>query len=625
MALSMPNCTIETLQGNSWPLLDSLVSQQRLGYLDKALAEHLLGGISSSNEDVAAFLCHLSMAAQQGHLCVSIGGDAIHPEPSSVWTSKGRDDKSSADFFESSELTSMIVQGAQNIGTELVAIVVESAEQNTMSLVPIYKVEKSGGCDYYFQRNWILETHFVKNYLKVLQEVHPKMRVDLLRVEEQVSALKLSGKLLEEQAHAILHGCRSSLTVITGGPGTGKTYTAGWLLRILWESLGETDRLGCKVVVTAPTGKAASHLEGSINRAMEGVAVKPAIKAQTLHALLGVKGHRQVDRHVGIDGDIIIVDESSMIDVWIMGDLMASIKPGARVILLGDISQLPSVESGSLFADIVSYHKNRDDTITHLKICQRAELKDIVDLAAQIDEGDVDEVLKKISWDSGNEGLVGVDLTGWTSPLQMQHALVKTVVDRYPLITQDGEDPLVMMQKFLQFRLLSPMREGSLGVDELNRKIYSECCKKVGWNSSFAVPIMITKNDYRMNVFNGDMGILMQPVGGSKELPFAYLLDRDGGAGYRKIGLASLPSYEYAYCLSVHKSQGSEFDKIALVVPQGADVFGREALYTAVTRARKSLEIWAHKETLHQMIEKHTKRHSGIISRLNDLESGLIV
>ena len=611
----MGNELLERHHETAWPLLTELMEQKRLGFVDMAISEHFLGKRTTENQSLAAFFCLLSMASRQGHLCVTVDKDTIVPDPASIWVAKGVEASGGTDKPDFEKLCALITQGAHELGGDLLAAVDVQGNIQTSSIAPVYK----HGVRYYFQRNWMLETHFVKGYLRMLKQLSPKIVVDIDIVEKQVAALRESGRLLEEQAKAILHGCRSCLTVVTGGPGTGKTYTAGLLLRTLWDNIGKTERSHCKIVVTAPTGKAAAHLEGSILRAFEGVAERPAIKAQTLHALLVVKGSRQVERNVSVDGDFIIVDESSMIDVWIMGDLLASVKPGARVILLGDTSQLPSVEGGSLFADIVQFHKQHDkeaDTITHLKVCQRAELRNIVDVAAHIDGGDVEGVLGKISWDGEGSGLVGVDFAKWGTPLQIQHALVHSVAEKYPMIVNEGMDPLEMIRRFSAFRLLTPMREGCLGVDELNRKIYSECLKKAPWGSHFVVPMMITKNDYRLNVFNGDMGVLVQAAGGSQEKSFVYLIDREDGIGFRKVSLASLPAYEYAYCLSVHKSQGSEFDRVALVVPQGSEVFGREALYTAVTRAKKSLELWADKDTLQLMIAKQTTRYSGVSERL---------
>ena len=535
-------------------MLEAFLAQECLGHVDFALADHFLAKKSRDNESVAAFLCHLSMAARQGHLCVVIEGDNIDPDPAVLWVAP----KGGEVAHDYAKLSAMILDGARQIGDDLLAVV----DKPPTRMAPVYK----HGSRYYFQRNWVLETHFINNYAQLQKTATPYFKVDVNRVS-------LDHRLLPEQAQAILHGCSHCLTVITGGPGTGKTYTAGTLLRVLWDHIADPK---CKVVVTAPTGKAAAHLEKSILRAMEGSSSKPVIKAQTLHSLLGVKDNRQVDRHLRIDGDIIIVDECSMIDVWIMGDLMGSIKPGARLIMLGDTSQLPPVEGGSIFSDIV---KTLDGGTTHLSVCQRAELQDIVHVAGLIDKGKSYEVIARISW-QGGEGIVGIDLSQWNSPLQAQNALVQAATEKYAALSLSEQDPHLLMNQFASFRVLSPVREGRLGVDELNKKIYGECVRRMPRGASMAAPIMITKNDHKLNVFNGDMGVLMGN--------YAYLPDRTGASGYRKLAVASLPAYEYAYCLSIHKSQGSEFDAITLVVPEGSDVFGREALYTAATRARVS-------------------------------------
>lgn len=593
-----------------WPRLTAMLAAKRIGAVDLLLAEHLLKEQTMDNEGIAAFICHLSAAAQQGHLCVTIADGTIIPSPEDVWVSKKQKEPST----ESNEfnLSDLIIQGSLSIDPSLL-----SYSGSSKKLTPIYRDENT----FYFQRNWVLQSHFIKQYRRRLQDEIPSFSVDMSKIHNLVTELKNQGTVLEEQAKAIIQGAKSCLTFIIGGPGTGKTYTAGLLLRTLWNCFDSEVKKMCKVVVTAPTGKAASHLEKSISAAMGHSADQPQIQGQTLHSLLGVKGHRQVDRHLYCNADIIIVDECSMIDVWMMGDLMGALKQGSRLVLLGDPGQLPSVESGSLFADLVSYHLNENKShqrVIELKTCQRTELKEIVEFAAYIRAGNSKKALSVLSWNQ-TESVISAKAFESKSSTQIQQALVKFACSLYPFIREKAETPAHMMQSFLQFRVLSPLREGSLGVDELNQKIYQACHQRAQNASSFAVPIMITKNDPRMNLFNGDMGILIQPIENSHTDVYAYFNDRSDETGFRKIHASTLPPYEFAYCLSVHKSQGSEFNSILLVVPEGAEVFGREALYTAVTRAKATLSIWSSQETLTRMIVKQSIRHSGVVKALTSL------
>ncbi len=583
-----------------WPTLQALFDAQRIGLVDLLLAEHLLPNCEAS----AAFICHLSAASRVGHLCVTLIDDRLFPSPEEIWISKNGNE---LDLNENllPQLTSLIVQGARLL-----------AQKETSQFTPIYR----DGNAFYFQRNWVLQERFLKWYQQRLSDATPRLEVDKAKIDSRLEEMKKAEVLFEEQAEAIARAAEKCVTLIIGGPGTGKTYTASLLIRTLWECFDAETKKRCKIAVTAPTGKAASHLAGKISDALRHMVDPPKIETQTLHALLGVKERRQLDRHLYCDADIVLVDECSMIDVWMMGDLMGSLKQGTRLILLGDPAQLPAVESGSLFADLATFHREESQNekrISELKRCQRTELKEIVACANHIYNGNAEGVLALLSWDQKGGPLSAVTCDTRTTPFQTQQSLIKAACTRFSLLGRCTEEtPLELMYRFSQFRVLSPLREGPFGVDELNKKIFQACLQAAHKQTHLAIPVLITKNDYRMNLFNGDMGILIQPIGEQEGDVFAYFADRSDEKGFRTLHAAVLPPYEYAYCLSIHKSQGSEFDSLLLVIPSGAELFGREALYTAVTRAKASFEIWTTREILSKMIAKQTKRCSGIIEKL---------
>ncbi|MCH9627750.1 MAG: ATP-dependent RecD-like DNA helicase [Chlamydiales bacterium] len=366
----------------------------------------------------------------------------------------------------------------------------------------------------YLRRNWDCEQRFFHHFHR-LKEQEPSL---------PIKELHLTESLENEQKEAIFQAARRSLSLICGGPGTGKTFTAATLIRHFLPYLKE-------VVVAAPTGKAAANLRAPL---------KGLASVQTLHSLLK---KRQ------LTADLIVVDEASMIDAEMMASLFAAVKQEARLVLIGDKDQLPPVESGHFFADLAA-----DTTlVTELNRCLRAELNTIVEWARAVREG------KEIP----------------VQPLPPFDQLISWVLEEGVCI-------------------LTPLRHGPWGVERLNQRVLKEHRKRGGTR----FPIMIKVNDSAVDLYNGDLG---EFVPSEKKAYF----------GEREVPEYLLPHYEYAYVLSVHKSQGSEYDAVAVLLPEGADVFGREMLYTALTRAKKRVEVYAAEGMLAPILAKREHRHSG--------------
>jgi exodeoxyribonuclease V alpha subunit len=334
----------------------------------------------------------------------------------------------------------------------------------------------------------------------------------------------------EELVWQQLQRLQGQIEIITGGPGTGKTTLAAKMIREAPADL--------RIAVAAPTGKAASRL-GSLlgDRAQVG----------TLHALLPKAFYHPAD--------LIVVDEASMIDASMMGRLLSAIKPKGRLVLMGDPDQLPPVESGALFAEMIDIVGARRLTRSH-----RME-EGLLQLADQVRRGILPE------------------LTYATDPLQS---------------AIDG------------FQLLCPTREGVRRYNEVLRRHFCRRGKPV------TLPIIICRNDYENGLFNGEVGQIHCRDGGR------VAADDEAVFGDRSLPVWMLPSYELAYCLSVHKSQGSEFEKVLLLVPEGSERFGREVLYTAMTRAKSSLEVFGKRADLEEMVARQSVRLSGLKSRVSD-------
>lgn len=621
---------------HQWPYLQQLLARKCLSYVDYALASALLKQSPQADESIAAFICHLSMAARKGNLCISIEGQTISPNPALIWLEGSDECVPEATLLlpeEGQRLTHLILQGAHQLPPSLVTDVTTHGTQDPYPVQPICRQ----GSLYYFQRYWLYETLFIE-HLRKLEEIPPTLKLDETSVKNQVQLLRNQNRLLPEQAEAVLMGCRQGLSVICGGPGTGKTYTAGELIKVFWNGLSAEQRAHCEIALAAPTGKAAANLQNSLSRVVSELEGFPALQSKTLHSLLGIHGNYSLRdlSQKALTADLILVDESSMIDVYLITHLFASLKPGARLILLGDRHQLPPVEAGSLFSDLVAYLfriQNERSQVTELKHCLRAELRTIVEFAAMINAGDTVNACQLLSTSAQTEGVSRLNLENSADPKPMQTALMAHA-GAFFLTSNTLDQPLELLNHFNRFRILSPFRKGPFGVDRLNRLFLRYLIQKRapsdfkhGQKSGLVLPIILTQNDRRLELFNGEVGVLVrfsqpneQGEEGFQAGDYALFPSKDkevDGNPVRMIPALLLPKYEYAFCLSVHKSQGSEFEHVLLMMPEGSEQFGREVLYTAVTRAKRKLEIWVGDQTLEKTIAQPSHRLSGLSTRLH--------
>ncbi|MBS0620355.1 MAG: AAA family ATPase [Verrucomicrobia bacterium] len=401
---------------------------------------------------------------------------------------------------------------------------------------------KSEGSLYYLQKNWALET-------KILHHVHRLAH----STPPPLSPQPIDPRLNPAQKEAVDKALTYSLSLITGGPGTGKTFTAAALIA--------ASGLKERVLITAPTGKAASLL---------GTAIGQRFQTSTLHSLLA----RQ-EEGVPLPFDLILADECSMIDVRLFSHLLSCIGPKTRLVLIGDKYQLPPVEAGSVFADLIDA---KTLPITELSQSLRSDRQEILSLSQAIQQGDVDAVLRVIQ-------------------------VIETPT--YPFsYFLEKPDPSTLFKHFGQFALLSCMRQGPLGVDALNKRLFEQHLASAPAGSYLPIPILITRSDYEMGLYNGDVGVVLHPTG------MAYF--QSG----KEVPLRALPPYEYGYCLSVHKSQGSEYDEILLIAPEGSEHFGREVFYTAVTRARQKVTLSGSPSVIREAVASSSRKRSGLVDRL---------
>lgn len=574
----------------SWPIIQSLLEKGYFSYSDYYLAETLLKRIDSKDESIALFICYLSAATRSGHMCVVVEDNKLQPSLESMWS------PTNDDPIDFQLLSALIIEGATQVPNPLVFT--PKDDHNS----PIC----CSNSHYYLQRYWHYEARFIEKLDKLIHKL-PTLTPDLSLVNEKIQEMVDSEKLLNEQADAIRHGCSHPFTIITGGPGTGKTYTAGHLIRIYYDSLSDEDKDQCRITLAAPTGKAAANLQKSLLQAIGSQLEGCSLQAKTIHSLLLNKRSKSLSPQGFLHSNFLLIDECSMIDARMMTKLFNAIRPGTKVIFLGDKYQLPPVEVGSLFGDITSI---LEDCVVTLKTCLRADMQELVHFAQSINAGD----LRSVCYGMENGTHVQrLEIPANLSVTKMQKQLLNHMIPHFKEATSNCSDVLDLLKSYQKYRALTPLRSGPYGVDTLNQLIKQEMSQ-----STNTFPIMITKNDYNLNLFNGETGLIIKKDKDREEPQegdFAVFLSFDAEQQcevIHRVPALLLSSFEYAYVMSVHKSQGSEFQHVLLILPEGSEVFGREVLYTAATRAKRQLTIWTEHHTVEETLKKVSERVSGI-------------
>lgn len=469
--------------------------------------------------------------------------------------------------------------------------------------------------------------------LRARFEPHPDVpSPEALRA--MLDRLSAAGAMSGRQVAAVALALRNRFTLITGGPGTGKTTSVAWLLALLREHAATTGAAPPRVALAAPTGKAAARLGEALSRS-----TALPVEIATVHRLLGLAPERPVPRHHAgnpLPADIVIVDEASMLDLPLGAKLLDALTPSARLVLLGDRDQLASVEAGHVLGALAQaagilnrytpataawlqaatgghFEKTANatslaDATVELEYSRRfAATSAIGALAAAVREGDVPAVFALL--DTGDAvNRVAPELAALTDTLG------RDVMPRYlPLLHATKPDAALALAE--RFRMLAALREGPWGARSLaqvlDTTLRERSLRRDGiWFVGRLVAI--ERNDTALELYNGDVGIaLATGPRGALEVWFT------GVAGPRAVVPGQLPAHAPAWALSVHKSQGSEWDDVLVVLPDRmARVLSRELVYTAITRARRSVSIWAPAEVLAGAIGRRTERWSGLSDAL---------
>lgn len=440
-----------------------------------------------------------------------------------------------------------------------------------------------------------------------------------------------------QQRLAVQSALTRRFTVIAGGPGTGKTYTIARLILLLQQRLGQTP---LRLKLAAPTGKAAMRLQTTIEAALANMGHEtgkhPLVEegVQTLHRLLGAMAGQsgfRYNKERQLPVDMVIVDEASMIDLALMAALMAALPPSARLVLIGDKNQLASVEAGAVLGDICSgvdrssapKQKQPKDISHHIIVLNqryRFSTQSGIDaLASAVNAGDPTSALSLLN--DSRHGDVHFKIIHNSRQLE---AALNTLVPQALLPNFSTTDPRGAFDRMAHLMILSPLRNGPFGVVRLNAYIEQVLTAQgaIAWLRTTGDrwyagrPVMITRNDYYHHLFNGDVGITLATETKGRASPLKVFFP-DGRGGLKPLTPHQLPPHETAYAMTVHKSQGSEFEKVVLVLPdQATPVLSRELIYTAVTRARRSVEIWGTEHCLQQAIQQPVKRNTGLMQLL---------
>jgi exodeoxyribonuclease V alpha subunit len=427
-----------------------------------------------------------------------------------------------------------------------------------------------------------------------------------------------AGRGFDEQRGAAERAVRSWTSVLTGGPGTGKTTTIARLLVALASQHRVAGReRPLSVGLAAPTGKAAARMREAIRSSAadevftaEERTWLESLDAVTLHRLLGPRpDHRTAFRHHAgqkLPHDLVVVDETSMVALLMTERLVQAVPSSCRLVLVGDAEQLASVEAGAVLRDVVDGLGGDDSpVVTHLRQGHRFD-GGIGDLAAAVVAGDADAALAVLT--SGVEGVV------LRSPDELDDVVAGRPAAQARAVARAAQegDVHAALSALAEHRLLCAHRDGPFGVGHWNERLEREVRTFPDPSRPWFVgrPVLVTRNDASSRVNNGDVGVTLDD--GQR-----LVVHLDTGT---TVSGARLASTQSAYASTVHRSQGSEFDHVTLVLPdEDSLVLTRELVYTAVTRARSGLTVVASPEVLRRAIERRTARASGVARRLAGL------
>ena len=512
-----------------------------------------------------------------------------------------------------------------------------SADQANLNVAPCVYDEQ--GLALY--RYWHLEQRLAEQICRLKQQLIQPVscddHLDLLTDPHQQAALQMVA--------------RQSLSIITGGPGTGKTYTLARIIAVLSQAIPNI-----RVAMAAPTGKAAQRMQEALQNSfndpklLESGLVNEELRnqgTQTIHRLLGM-GHSQTPRFnqkQPLPYDVIVVDEASMLDLNLATLLFEAVPESCRIILLGDANQLASVDVGAVLADLQQIQALADNRIqlqtsrrfaegaligqvakfiqvqtsqiNHEQVLQQFEI-DIVqvsELKPIVLQNDMPDVVQLEYLPEGNHAEVEI----YYQKLMLGFQGYVKSLKNYLKEERSIEQVQNVVKAFDDYRILTAVRHGPFGLQQLNqyaqRWIQQQLSIVTAWGWYVGRPVMMTYNDYQLGISNGDIGLCFEHRTQPQQFEVYFPSLNKWVAANR------LPkSIQSAFALTIHKSQGSEFTHTAVVLDQAAkNLLSQELIYTAITRAKKVVSLLVHPEALLQSFTVRTTRKSGLVQKVNQL------
>lgn len=488
-------------------------------------------------------------------------------------------------------------------------------------------------------RYWQLEQRLAEQICRLKRQTIQTLQAadyhDLLSDEHQQNALKM---VLQQ-----------GLSIITGGPGTGKTYTLARIIAALNQMIPDI-----RIAMAAPTGKAAQRMQEALQNSFNDPKLLASglisdelrhQNTQTLHRLVGM-GNRQIPRFnqkQPLPYDVIVVDEASMLDLNLATALFEAVPDHCRLILLGDANQLASVDVGSVLADlqqVAALAENRVQLQTSRRFSGEAKIGQLARfIQAQQHQTDVDAVLENlerqivaatalqpVALSKDMSDLIQLEYLPEQHETDISSAQQKLMygfqgyIDALKLyIKADEPEQYIqqVIQRFDDYRILTAIRHGQLGLEQLNRHAeqwLNQQLRQIAVGDWYiGRPVMMTYNDYQLGISNGDIGICFKHRSQPQQFEVFFPSLNKWIAAHR------LPrNMQTAFALTIHKSQGSEFTHTAIVLDASAEkLLSQELIYTAVTRAKKVVSILADSKALLQALTTRTVRRSGLVQKIN--------
>ena len=467
---------------------------------------------------------------------------------------------------------------------------------------------------FYLDRYHRLEEQVVADLRE--RATQPPPPVDEAALAAAVARVR-SGHLSDEQERAAVRAVRQWTTVMTGGPGTGKTTTVARMLALLADQAAvRGERLS--VALSAPTGKAAARLQEAVVGELEGLAAEDRervgrVEAMTLHRLLGWLPDNTTrfrhDRGNRLKYDLVVVDESSMVELTMMARLLEAVRPQARLVLVGDPRQLTSVGAGAVLSDLVAGYEGAPDSPVASLTENFRSTDDIKALAEALRVGDADAVLAALRAESAEVEFVE---TEQAAPLLRPGLLRHAQRVREAAEAGHAADAVAALD---EHRLLCAHREGPHGVRHWNRLVEQWLGEETGheirseWYAGR--PLLVTANDYALGVYNGETGAAVRRADGLLRAVIA------GSGGLLDFAPGRLDAVETMHAMTIHKSQGSQADEVTVLLPEAdSRLLTRELFYTAVTRARVRLRVVGTEASVRAAVATQAQRATGLRLRL---------